>query len=163
MEQEVENFARFYGLLKKLPGADKETMVYQYTNGRTDSLRLMTRGEYDLMCRDMERVAGYDERRQLVRDELRRCRSICLKLMQKIGIDTSDWARVNDFCRNPRIAGKEFRRITADELEELAVKLRIIKRKGGLKPPCPPVGGVRRIEVIDKIDIIDKKGDELIN
>lgn len=50
-----------------------------------------------------------------------------------MGIDTSDWARVNDFCRNPRIAGKAFSQISSDELEQLAVKLRSIRRKGGLK------------------------------
>jgi hypothetical protein len=54
--------------------------------------------------------------------------------MQKLGIDTSDWARINDFCSNPRIVGKAFRQITVDELDELAVKLRSIQRKGGLKP-----------------------------
>lgn len=41
--------------------------------------------------------------------------------------------RVNDFCRNPRIAGKAFSQISSDELEQLAVKLRSIRRKGGLK------------------------------
>ena len=29
------NYARFYTLLKKMPGADKETLVSQYTDGRT--------------------------------------------------------------------------------------------------------------------------------
>ena len=53
--------------------------------------------------------------------------------MQQMGIDTTDWARINDFCRNPRIAGKPFRQITAEELEVLTVKLRAIQRKGGLK------------------------------
>ena len=36
-----------------------------------------------------------------------------------------------------RIAGKPFARITAEELEQLAVKLRSIQRKGGLKPKKP--------------------------
>ena len=53
--------------------------------------------------------------------------------MQKIGLDNSDWARVNDFCLNPRIAGKPFGRLDTEELEQLAVKLRSIERKGGLK------------------------------
>ena len=50
------NYARFYTLLKKMPGADKETLVSQYTDGRTTSLRETTRQEYDRMCRDMERT-----------------------------------------------------------------------------------------------------------
>ena len=127
------NYARFYTLLKKMPGADKETLVEQYTNGRTTHLRETTQQEYNKMCRDMEQVAGYDERVSDIRRELRRKRSVCLKLMQQLDIDTTDWDRVNAFCEDTRIAGKAFRHISIGELEVLAVKLRAIKRKGGLK------------------------------
>ena len=123
------NYARFYTLLKKMPGADKETLVEQYTNGRTSSLRETTRQEYDRMCRDMERETGCDEFVEGIRRQLRRKRSVCLKLMQQLGIDTTDWNRVNAFCEDARIAGKAFRHISIDELEALAVKLRAIKRK----------------------------------
>lgn len=131
------NYARFYCLLKKLSGADKETLVEQYTHGRTIHLHETTIREYDAMCNDMERVAGFDERREAIRKELRRKRSVCLKLMQQIGVDTTDWARVDNFCMNPRLSGKPFRNISIEEFEELSVKLRTIKRKGGLKPQQP--------------------------
>ncbi|WP_270368687.1 hypothetical protein [Bacteroides stercoris] len=113
MAQEVTNFARFYALFNKLPCTGdreefKKSIVQQYTWNRTDSLKEMTAKEYEACC------------------ELRRKRSLCLNLMQKLGIDTSDWARINDFCSNPRIVGKAFRQITVDELDELAVKLRSI-------------------------------------
>ena len=127
------NYARFYTLLKKMPGADKETLVSQYTDGRTTSLRETTRQEYDRMCRDMERETGYDEFVEGIRRQLRRKRSEVLKLMQQLGIDTTNWNRVDAFCKDVRIAGKAFRHISIDELEALAVKLRIIERKGGLK------------------------------
>ena len=127
------NYARFYTLLKKMPGADKETLVEQYTDGRTTSLRETTQQEYNKMCRDMERETGYDEFVEGIRRQLRRKRSVCLKLMQQLGIDTTNWNRVNAFCEDARIAGKAFRHISIDELEALAVKLRAIKRKGGLK------------------------------
>lgn len=133
MEKE-RNYARFYCLLKKLPGADKETLVYQYTNGRTVHLHETTLQEYGRMCRDMEQVAGYDERMEAIRKELRQKRSVCLKLMQRLGIDTTSWGRVNAFCLDPRIAGMEFRRLDGEDLDGLAVKLRKIARKGGLKP-----------------------------
>lgn len=138
MTQEVTNFARFYASFNKLQYAgDKEefkkSIVMQYTWNRTDSLREMTSKEYDVCCTALEKITGQDEWRQKLRNDLRRKRSVCLKLMQKLGIDTSDWARVNDFCRHPRIAGKTFARIDAEELEQLAVKLRGIQRKGGLK------------------------------
>ena len=128
------NYARFYTLLKKLPGADKETLVAQYTDGRTTSLRETTRQEYDRMCRDMERETGYDEFVEGIRRQLRRKRSEVLKLMQQLGVDTTNWDRVNAFCTDARIAGKLFRKISIDELEELAVKLRAIKRKKEASP-----------------------------
>lgn len=146
--KEGMNYARFYALLKKLKGADKETLVYQFTNGRTVHLRQMTEAEYGTMCREMERVAGYDERREAMRREQKRWRSTCLKLMQQLGIDTSDWARVDDFCRDARIAGKPFARISQPELEALSVKLRSIKRKGGLKAYGKPEAAARQEYVI---------------
>lgn len=146
MVQEVTNFARFYASFNKLPyDGDREefkkSIVMQYTWNRTDSLREMTSKEYDACCVTLEKLSGQDEWRQKLRQELRHRRSVCLKLMQKLGIDTSDWARINDFCRHPRIAGKPFARIASEELEQLAVKLRSIQRKGGLKPRNEPEAG----------------------
>ena len=142
------NYARFYTLLKKLPGADKETLVEQYTNGRTTHLRETTQQEYNKMCRDMEQVAGYDEFVEGIRRQLRRKRSVCLKLMQQLGIDTTDWNRVNAFCEDTRIAGKAFRHISIDELEALAVKLRAIKRKKEASPsPSESMGTIVMLSV----------------
>ena len=121
------NYARFYPLLKKMPCADKETLVSSFTNGRTTSLREMSEKEYETMCVSLEEQTGW-------KSELKKKRSLCLKLMQQLGIDTSDWARVDNFCQHPRLAGKPFRKISIEELQGLAVKLRTIKQKGGLKP-----------------------------
>lgn len=129
MEQEVTNFARFYALLAKLPGAAKETLVYQFTTGRTTHLHLMTTGEYQSMCNEMERVAGYDERREAWRKEMKRKRSAVLHQMQLLGVDTADWGKVDAFCQNKRIAGKVFRELDGEELDAMLVKLRIIRRK----------------------------------
>ena len=130
MKQEVTNFARFYQAFKQLKEVgDREEMkrllVLQETGGRTESLRELTRREYDHLCYDVETMTGQ-------RDRLRAQRSVCLKLMQQMGIDTSEWMRVNDFCRNPRIAGCDFARIRYQELLTLERKLRAIKRKGEL-------------------------------
>ena len=120
-----------------MPGADKETLVEQYTHGRTIHLRETSMQEYNTMCNDMERVTGFDKQREAIHKELKRRRSVCLKLMQQLGVDTTDWVRVDNFCMNPRLVGKPFRKIDMEELESLAVKLRTIKRKGGLKPQRP--------------------------
>lgn len=125
----VTNFARFYALLGKLPGADKETLVYQYTNGRTTHLHLMAIHEYQSMCNEMERVAGYDERREAWRKEMKRKRSAVLHQLQLLGVDTADWGKVDAYCLNKRIVGKVFRELDGEELDALLVKLRIIRRK----------------------------------
>ena len=116
-------------MLGKLPGADKETLVYQFTNGRTSHLHLMAENEYRSMCNEMERVAGYDERREAWRKEMKRKRSAVLHQMQLLGVDTADWGKVDAFCQNKRIAGKVFRELDGEELDALLVKLRIIRRK----------------------------------
>lgn len=151
MEQQVTNFRRFYAVIKTLDFvADrddvKKNLVHQYTNGRTDSLREMTRAEYDRCCEDLERKAG----RQ---DELRKERSKTLKLMQQMGVDTTDWGRVNLLCRDARIIGKDFYHITAEEHRELRRKLKSIERKGGIRRqpvemPEPPKTQQSRQQVI---------------
>ena len=128
----INNFHRFYALLNRLHtegGKEdfKETLVSSFTNGRTTSLREMSVKEYETMCSSLEEQTGW-------KSELKKKRSLCLKLMQQLGVDTSDWARVDNFCQHPRLAGKPFRKISVEGLQDLAVKLRIIKQKGGLKP-----------------------------
>lgn len=135
MGQEVTNYGRFYAAFRKLAihGEADETkrqLVLQYTDGRTDSLREMTRGEYGALCKALEEMDGR-------REELRKARSTALRLMQRLGIDTTDWRRINIFCRQARIAGKPFGRLSVAELEELTVRLRAIGRKGWQDEPTP--------------------------
>lgn len=129
----MRNYARFYVLLNRLPTTDREELkaqlVSQFTGGRTESLREMTDKEYDALCDELQRQDANRRARELYRAELRRRRSAALHLMQKLGIDTTDWNRVDAYCQHPRLAGKEFRKLTADELEALSIKLRIILRK----------------------------------
>ena len=129
----ARNYARFYTLLNRLPTTDRDelkaTLVSQYTGGRTESLREMTTKEYDAMCDAMQQTAGGYRAREIHREELRRKRSAVLRQLQKMGIDTTDWNRVDACCMNPRIAGKEFRKLTVEELETVNIKLRIIQRK----------------------------------
>jgi hypothetical protein len=140
---EVTNFARFYKAFNRMPyHGDREELkrqiVLQYTWNRTDSLREMTRREYDACCAALEKLTG-------VSDLLRKRRSRALHMMQRMGINTADWECINRFCLHPRIAGKPFGRIRLEEFDELDRKLRAIERKGGLAPrtapdkPEPPV------------------------
>lgn len=123
------NYARFYALLKQLPYADKDTLVWQYTQGRTKSLKETSEWEYGVMCRDMERVVNNDNKVALKQAALRKARSGVLHQLQIYGLDTTDWATVDAFCKNPRIAGKLFRDLTIAELNSVNTKIRVIIKK----------------------------------
>ena len=129
----TRNYARFYVLLNRLPTTNREelkaSLVSQYTGGRTESLREMTNKEYDAMCEAMQQSDKNYKAREVYREELRKKRSAVLKLLQKQGVDTTDWDRVDAYCLNPRIACKKFIKLTTEELETVAIKLRIIRRK----------------------------------
>lgn len=132
MEKKVNRFSRFYALLKGNPAADKESLVLQYTDGRTTSLREMSREEYDEMCDALEgsMTHGY----KVAKERLRSLRSSVLLRISRLGISTVDnWDGIDAFCCSPRIAGKRFAALTADELTALVPKLESMIRKGGLK------------------------------
>lgn len=128
----TKNYAEFYALLNKLPGATsglKEDLVLQFTKGRTSSLREMKPAEYKAMCASLRGTAntGIDERAFV--DEIKRRRSSALKRMQQLGIDTTKWSNVDNFCLNPRIAGKRFAKLSIEELAALIPKLENMLRK----------------------------------
>lgn len=120
------NYAAFYALLKSMPGASKEDLVLQWTNGRTASLKEMSEREYTLMIRQLrQQVENLEEKKK--------ARSAVLKQFQLYGIDTTDWDAVDRFCASPRIAGKAFRYLTIAELKTLRVKMLSIRNKAELK------------------------------
>ena len=120
------NYAAFFALLKSMPGASKEDLVLQWTNGRTASLKEMSEREYSLMIRQLrQQVENLEEKKK--------ARSAVLKQFQLYGIDTTDWDAVDRFCCNARIAGKPFRYLTIPELKALRVKMLSIRNKSELK------------------------------
>lgn len=132
MEKKVNRFSRFYALLKGSPSADKESLVLQYTDGRTTSLREMKPAEYDEMCDALE--GGMAHSRKAEKERLRSLRSSVLLRLSRLGISTVDnWDGIDAFCSSPKIASKRFAALTADELTALVPKLESMIRKGGLK------------------------------
>lgn len=127
----VNNYWRFYAGLNRMgAGVDREelkrSLVWQYTNGRTEHLHEMTREEYTRCCDRLDELSGY-------RSELRKRRSVCLRLMQRLGVNTYDWSRVDALCEDRRIAGKRFSWLSVEELGALERKLRAIDRAGGFR------------------------------
>lgn len=150
--KKVKNFARFYAILKNLPGDPDEIkpqVVGSFTGGRTTSLREMTPYEYNNMCDTLEHGTLDKMSEAEFKSEIKRQRSAALKRMQKLGIDTTDWAAIDNFCLDGRIAGKVFRALTVEELKALIPKLESILRKNDAISPRN-----RRMEpeVIDDMD-----------
>ncbi|MED9888599.1 MAG: hypothetical protein UE905_04080, partial [Segatella copri] len=86
MARPIANYHRFYASFNKLPkhGDDEEAkaaIVSQYTNGRTTHLHEMRAREYKECCKALENMLGYGDQRK-------HWRSICLHLMQELGVDT---------------------------------------------------------------------------
>lgn len=130
--QEVTNFARFYSILKRVPKIGdneylKKEMVSVATGGRTESLKEITRKEYDDLCNILEK--RFPEKRNIYVEQRRKKRSSCLKLLQKIGVDTTNWTAINNYCKSPKIAGKVFADLDIEELQHLSLKLRMILKK----------------------------------
>ena len=60
---------------------------------------------------------------------LKKKRSAVLHQMQLMGIDTANWAAVDNFCLGVRIAGKKFRELSADDLDAVLLRIRSIRQK----------------------------------
>lgn len=126
------NYGWFYQLLRQSPEIDKESVVQVYTDGRTTHLHEMRDAEYREMCIALEDGSrGTDEAKNR---ELRKARSSALLRIGRLGISTIDnWDGINAFCMSPKIAGKEFGRLSVGELRSLVSKLEAIIRRGGIK------------------------------
>lgn len=150
--KKVKNFARFFALFRQIPDADKdlrEHYVRQFTNGRETSLKGMSQAEYNTMCDRLQvLITGKPEEEH--QRELKKARNAALLRMQKIGVDTTDWNRVNEYCMGPRIAGKAFGKLTVDELRALTKRLIMIKKKEAKKEglSIPPQMAARIVAVM---------------
>ena len=138
----TRNYAEFYALIKKLPGATdglKEDLVMQFTKGRTTSLREMSDKEYKAMCASLRETQNEGMSAEMHKKELKKRRSAVLKRLTKLGVDTSEWANVDNYCLSPRIAGKKFAKLSIEELAALIPKLENMLRKRNKKQPTTPI------------------------
>jgi hypothetical protein len=123
------SYARFFALLNQLPHAKKEDLVWEYSHTVTTSLsefqRIMPM-EYVKMINDMQQMVDDISKRP---EKLKRLRSDVLHRLQKHGVDTTDWSKVNAFMSQPRIAGKTLGEMNIVELRKLIPKLESILAK----------------------------------
>jgi hypothetical protein len=122
---------KFFYLLNQMPGATKESLVWQYSSMLTTSLREFYQAkpeEYKRMVAEMEiKVAA--SRKTYTEPEKKRLRSSILLRLQKHGVDTTHWKNVNTFLLQPRIAGKMLFEMSVPEMKTLIPKLEAILKK----------------------------------
>lgn len=129
----------------------KERLALEVSGGRTESLRSLSGEELADLREGLKQATGSTPTpTRKGSPSRRRARSRVLHLLEDYGIDTGDWAAINAFCRDKRIAGKDFGRLTEEELVALARKLHAIIRKQGEEvtvetPPPPPRPPRRRM------------------
>ena len=95
----------------------------------------MRESEYNNMCAHMQQVVDKHNakiKKPLSEQEraLKAARSAVLTRLQKMGIDTTDFGKVDQFCMINKIAGKLFRHLTLEELKDLIPKLEAMMAKG---------------------------------
>lgn len=133
---------RFFSLLARMPGADKEQIVYEasgFTSSLSEYAEKDPQGYWRMVGAMAARVEGKDvphlqnvEHRIQPADttaELKRHRSAILIRLQKHGLDTTNWATINAFMKLPRVAGKQLNQLSIDEMKALIPKLEAIMKK----------------------------------
>ena len=121
------SYSRFFVLLKQIPQADKEEMVWTYSNMKTNSLNEFATIDpdgYNRMINDMQNIVN-----GINAQDLKSLRSAILHRLQKHGVDTTNWANVNRFMEQPRIAGKKLYEMSVPEMQDLIKKLESILSK----------------------------------
>ncbi len=135
---------RFYGLLSQMNGAEKDQIVWQYSNMLTTSLAEFLQKNpqgYARMIKEMQSTVDQitqgkekvEKKAYIAERELKKRRSSILLRLQKAGINTTDWQAVNQFMRNPKIAGKTLGEMSTDEMDLLIPKLEAILAKDKLE------------------------------
>lgn len=106
---------------------EKRAILLDLTDGRTSSTKDLTNEEAQYLCGYLN--GHYSERLEEQKKDLRKRRSACLIRMQQLGMDTTDWNKVNSFCEDKRICGKPFYKLQTGDLNVLISKLEAIIRK----------------------------------
>ena len=127
--------ARLHMMYKQrgLSRDEHKAMLAQLTDGRTDKTNELTEAEANYLAgwlngNGQETLkAKADEIKQ---KNLKFYRSAVLKRLQKMGINTSDWGRVNAFLSDRRIAGQPLYAMSVETMKKLIPKLEKLCEKG---------------------------------
>ena len=117
---------RFYGLLaEKNMREHKESILAGFDVTSTKDL---TDNQLLALIETLNRI---ESPKTEVPKSLRDARSAVLKALEDLDVKAinGDWSHVNNFLKQPRIAGKVLYQCTAEELKALIPKLKAIAKK----------------------------------
>ena len=129
-------FDKFFALLAKMPGADKDELIWSASGMLTTSLREFHEKNPEGFKRMLANMQIEVNKNSLANEQrlmIKSLRSSILTRLQKHGVDTTDWACINKFLERPQIAGKRLYDMSIEEMRALIPKLESILRKDLLK------------------------------
>jgi hypothetical protein len=124
--------SRFFALIKQLPHADKEQLVFDSSGGKTTSLNEFVRIDfkgYTAMLTNMQRMADEISGKKTIavpgdaiEAEKRRYRHIILNAMSIHGIHVvnHDYSLVNDIIQSWARTDKTMKTMTLEELKKIS-------------------------------------------
>lgn len=129
--KKTHNHSQFWTLFAQMPGADKEQLIWEASNMFTTSLTDFWENrpsDYKCMISKMKNAVSTAKKPN---ENIKLYRSGVLTRLQKYGVDTTNWTKVNAFLKQPKIAGKVIYELSIDELKLLIPKLEsmITKKK----------------------------------
>lgn len=136
--RKTQNHSQFWTLFRQLPGVDlndvntcKDDYVWQASNMLTTSLNdFLERNPsgYKQMIAKLQNAVTTAKN---TNGDIKIYRSGVLTRLQKYGVDTTNWTKVNAFLKQPQVAGKVMYELSVPELRNLITKLEsmIAKKK----------------------------------
>lgn len=127
--------ARLHMIYKQrgLSREEHKAMLAQLTDGRTDKTNELTEAEANYLAGWLNgngQEALKSKADEMQQKNLKFYRSAVLKRLQKMGINTSDWGRVNAFLSDRRIAGQPLYAMSVESMKTLIPKLEKLCEKG---------------------------------
>ncbi len=99
----------------------KKEMVYNFTNGRTESVRDLTPNELKKFCNELSNKCQSADQELI----MKRMRSTVLDLATKTGIkEPNSWEKFNSWMKSTSILKKELHAYTLEELTALIKQFR---------------------------------------
>ena len=129
-------YRRFFTLLRQTGCAGdleevRRAMVMDFSRGRTDSLRELSRLEYTELCNRIERTLPPRQRIEKAHTERKKWETAVYGVLKSIGVNVRDAHAVRSFLSARTIGCKNLGALDEVQMRALFVQLKEIERKQG--------------------------------